>query len=107
MIGPGGCQDLRLVLGAISSIQHLLDRRAVVAADAVAVLAADHYEAAAEVLDPSAIEVHLLAGKVQRGDIAEEEKVELLEKIEQEREYLSRMGTDILEYYDEGEKDGD
>ncbi len=53
--------------------------RAIVAADSEAVFAADHGEASAEVLHPAAIEVHLLVPEIQRGDIAEQEEIELLQ----------------------------
>src|SRR4029450_3259645 len=65
--------------------KHLLDGRAKVAADSKTVLAAEQHKAAAEVLHPSAVEIHLLARERKRGEIAEEEKVELLEIFERAR----------------------
>lgn len=78
--------------------QQLLNRCAVVAADSVAVFAAEHHEATAEILDPSAVELHLLPPEPQRGNIAQHEKVELLEVFERFRESVcsARLYSDFL-----------
>src|SRR5438105_4144240 len=57
----------------------VIDRRAVVAAEAEALLAADHHEAAAVVPDIVADLRHLRAGQLERRDVGQDDAVELLQ----------------------------
>ena len=93
-------RDARRVLPVLvlhAHREHLLDGRAVVAADAVAVLATEQREAAAEILHPPAVEVHLLAGEIERGDIAEQEEIELLQVLDRARQpgHAARLDGDL------------
>ena len=59
--------------------KHLLDGRAKITAHAETVFAADHEETAAELLDPGAVKLHLVARHAQGRDVAEHEQIEALQ----------------------------
>ena len=65
--------------------QHLLDGRAEVAADAVAIFTTEQNESSAEILHPSAIKLHLLATECERGEVAEQEEIKLLQVVQRAR----------------------
>src|SRR5205823_5988705 len=75
----GEARDLDLLLDLHRDRQRLLDRRAVVAAEAEALFAAEHDEAAAVLAHVVADVAHLGARQLERRDVREHEAVVLLQ----------------------------